>query len=93
MSAACDINANSPHQGGIFLLYPVHGLSDDFRVTDVHSAVSVQIIHQTVPVIVDKNVSRVAVHVPAQIGPPLGVAAGEVVIRRAKAAHDGHSAV
>src|SRR5688500_556649 len=73
----------------MFALHAFHGRLDDLAVLDVDLAVTVEVVHPTVPIIVDENVGGVTVHVATEARTPRGTAPSRVVLRRAKPTHYG----
>src|SRR5256885_3418653 len=73
-------------------LHALDALEDVPRVTNVDAAVVVDVVHRTVVVVVDVDVSRVPVHVTAESGASARVAPARVVLGCPESAHD-HNAV
>src|SRR4030095_772064 len=90
MAAAGLVDAHAADQGGIARLHPLHGGGEHFRVLGVDAAVAVDVVHAPVAVVVHEHVRGIPVHVPAQVGPALGVAPAHVVARGAETAHHLH---
>src|SRR6266568_5611317 len=91
VAAAGRIDPHAAGQRRIPGLDPLRRPRDHLGVGGIDPAVAVQVVHHAVAVVVHEDVGGVAVHVPAEAGPPGRVAAAVVVDGGAKTAHDLHA--
>src|SRR5688500_16611032 len=75
----------------MFAFDTVNGGLDDLAVSDVYLAVTVEVVHPTVPIIVDEDVGGISVHVATQTRASACVAAARVVLWCAESAHHLHA--